>query len=343
MRLRLPGFFTHDLERKALALFLALLVWVSVSAKVRNEDVTLRNVPVLVKYDPAVVVVRDPATTVDVTVRGSRRRLEEISSQDVQIVVTVPNTIHEGVYQYGTGLSPKANVKHVPMGVRVIAITPDRVELRIDRIVTKANVPVKVERAGTLREGYEVTRTTAVPDAVTLKGPHRDLLDILSVSTEPILLDDTVVQDFSVTARLVPIPGVQMPEAVRVDVAVTRRTLPRTLHGVPLAVLINPASDLRVEGPLPQVAVTVRGPKAALDALSEVSVCPFADLSAVTAPGRYRRQVNTWITGLPDVQVEATTPASVEITLRAAAEPLPGPPVDPGGRLPPATGPGAEP
>jgi len=342
MRLRLPGLLTQDFLRKAVALFFALLIWVSVSSNVRDEDIVLKNVPLAVKYDPNVVVLRDSAKTVDVSLRGSRRRLEEVSSQDVQIAVQVPADIHEGVYYYGVGLSAKSNVRHAPPGVRVTGIAPDRVELHIDRLVTKSNVSVKVEYVGSLREGYEVVRATPVPATVVLKGPHRDLLDITAVSTEPILLDDTIVQDFTVTARLVTIPGVLMTETVRVELAIGRRSTSRTLHGVPLSVLVDPAAGLRVEGPLPQMAVTLRGPKASLDELTELSVCPFLDLSSITSPGRYRRQVNTWLTGASGVIAEAAVPASVEVTLVAATTTQHGP-VPPAGVRIPGTGQGDPP
>ena len=335
MRFRLPGIITHDFLRKAVALVFAILIWVSVSGDLRDQDIVLRNVPVTAKYDPNVVVLRESSRTVDVSLRGSRRRLDGISSQAVQIVVQIPSDIHEGVYFYGVGISPKINVKRKPPGVEVISITPDHLELRIDRLVSKPGVPVKVEFAGELKNGYGVIRAQAVPDAVALKGPHRDLLDIATVRTEPVVLDDTIVQDFSVSARLVALPGVvQTPESVRVDLAVGRHSIPRTLHGVPLAVLVDPEAGLQVSGALPQVSVTLRGSKAALDNVTELSVSPFVDLSAITSPGRYRRQVNLWLGRTADVVAESTTPASVEITLVAVGTPAT-PGGSPEGALPP--------
>lgn len=325
MRPRLPSLITHDFLRKAVALFFAILIWSSVSSDVRDQEVELRNVPVSVKYDPNVVVLRELPKTVDVSLRGSQRRLEEVSSQDVLIVVQVPADIHEGVYYHNVGISSKTHVKRVPPGVRVIGITPDRLELQIDRLVSKPNVPVKVVFAGALKEGYEVIRAAATPDAVVLRGPHRELLDINSVSTEAIPLDDTIVQDFAVSAKLAPIAGVRLPEAVRVDLVIGRHSTPRTLHGVRLAVLVDPASGLRVDGPLPDIAVTLRGPKAAMDELNELSVCPFVDLSAITSPGRYRRQVCTWLNRESGAVAESTAPTSVEVSL-VPAEPLPAAP-----------------
>jgi YbbR domain-containing protein len=322
MRPRLPRLITHDFLRKAAALFFAILIWNSVSSVVGNKEVELRNVPVTVKFDPNVVVMRELPKTVDVSLRGSQRRLDEVSSQDVLIVVQVPSDIHEGVYYHDVGISSKSNVKRVPPGVRVIGITPDRIELSIDRLVSKPNVPVKVVFAGTLKEGYEVIRAVTTPDAVVLRGPHRELLDLSSVSTEPIPLDDTIVQDFSVSAKLAPISGIRQPDAVRVDLVVGRHSTPRTLHGVRLAVLVDPASGLRIDGSLPEIAVTLRGPKAAMDELNELSVSPFVDLSAITSPGRYRRQVCTWLSRESDVVTESTMPAAVEVSLVQAA-PLP--------------------
>ena len=141
MNVHIPGFIRNDALRKVVAIFFAALIWLAVDAEL-HETLLLRNVPVSVQYDPSVVVLRDSALTVDVTLRGSRKRLDDVSSGDIGIVAQVPSDIHEGVYFYGIGLSSKNNVRRTPPGIRVVGIIPNRLEVQIDRIVTKANVPV---------------------------------------------------------------------------------------------------------------------------------------------------------------------------------------------------------
>lgn len=325
MRIRLPGWLVDDFLRKAVALALAIMIWLSVSSKMESREVVLRDVPVEVSYDSTAIILRKPPPTVEVILSGSLGRLDSLNSKAVTVAVQIPSDIHEGVYYYGVGLSTTANIRSRPPGTKVVSIRPDRIELQIDRIVNKPGVKVEVKTAGALKDGYKVVRTLAKPSEVSLRGPHRILLETDVVRTEPVLLDDTVLQTFEASAKLVLPADVQGPDKVQVEFTVDRPSISRTLHGVELALLMPPHSGLRLEGVLPEITVTLRGPRAALDALSELSVSPFVDINAITSPGRYRRPVQTWLDRQAEVVVESITPAQVEVTL----VPLEGAPVVP--------------
>lgn len=321
MKVHLPRFIRHDALRKVVALFFAILIWWAVNSEL-SETLQVRNVPVTIRHDAVTLVREDVTPTVDVVVRGSRKRLENVTSNDIEIVAPIPSDIPEGVYFYGVAMSPEKNVLKTPVGIRVTHILPNRLEVQIDRIVTKADVPVKVQFDGELKEGYRVVRAQAVPSTVSLNGAHRKLLDINEVQTEPVLLDDTVVQDFSVTVHLVPIPGVKMIDSVRVDVIVSRHSTPKVLHGLHISLLQAPTAHLRLKKPLPPVTVTVRGPKTALNQLTELSVIPFIELSSIATPGRYRRQVEVWLDAPDEVVADAPNPGWVEVELEALPEVL---------------------
>jgi len=330
MRFRLPGWLVDDFLRKAVALALAIMIWLSVSSKLEYPEVTLPNLPINVHLDSTVMVLRKPAPTVEVTLSGSSRSLERLSSQDITLDVRLPSNIHEGVYYYAVGLTPKVNVRRRPLGTKVVAIRPDRIELEIDRLVSKRGVKVNVVTAGALRDGYRVVQTAVEPSEITLRGPSRKLLDIKAVDTEPILLNDTVVQTFEESAKLVLAdPDIQGPDSVRVSVMVDRPSVSRTLHGIDLALLVAPGGGLRLEGVLPEITITLRGPKAVLDVFSELSATPFLDINAITSPGRYRRPVQVWLERQGEVAVESITPAQVEVTLVPLAGAPPPPPVAP--------------
>ncbi|MBN2452161.1 MAG: hypothetical protein JXR77_17375 [Lentisphaeria bacterium] len=336
MKVRLPGIIRNDPVRKVVALFFAVLIWLTVDTELR-KSLVLRNVPVAVDYDPRVLVLEEPPQPVDVTVRGSRRRLENVTTADIEMVAQIPPDIHEGVYFYGIGLTPKNNVRRTPPGIRVTGISPNRIDVQIDRIVTRARVPVKVVFEGQLKEGYRVIRVQAKPESLMVKGRYRSVVGLTEIQTEPVLLDDTVVQDFLVTARLAPIAGVEAMGDVTVEVAISRQATPRTLHGLPLAILIDPGAGLQLGEPLPEATVIIRGPKALLEELSDLAVRPFVDLSGITSPGRYRRQVRIWMDAPKEVLADPPTPGWADVTLVAAPAKTGAPPtaVAPGSPPPP--------
>jgi YbbR domain-containing protein len=313
VKLRLPRIIARDLWRKSVALFFAVLIWFAIDAEL-HESYTLRNVPVDIQYDPSELVVEDAAVSVDVTLRGSRKRLQSVSSNDIRVSAEVPDHIPPGIYFYPLGLTSK-NVVHTPPGVRVSDVTPQRIDIRVDRIVTKRNVPVRVRFEGDLREGFKRTRSTAIPSSVDIKGPNRILKDVTELVTEPVLLDETVVQDFEVDVKLVPIPRVVMPSQVHVTVEISRHSSQKALQNLTMFLLANPDSTLKLKEPLPKASVTLQGPKTVLDAMDESSVRPFIDVSAISNPGRYRRPVQVSVEGGSSVTQQYVHPASVEIEL----------------------------
>lgn len=340
MNLRLPKVVTHDAPRKVVALFFAVLIWFAIDAQL-HESVTLRNVPVTIRYDRTAVVVEEGAVAVDVTLRGSRRKLQNITSSDLRIMAKVPSDIPPGIFFYNLRVTPD-NVLRTPLGVWVNDVVPDQHEIRVDRIVTRHSVPVRVRFDGELREGYKRSRVSVIPTTVDIKGPNRIVKDIREMVTEAIPLDDAIVQDFEVDTRLVPIPGIQAPESVHVAVEIARQSTQQAYHKLPMHALLDPGACLAPSDPLPTVSVTLHGPVVTVEGMNPFSIHPFLNLTSVTNPGRYRRPVHVWIEGAPGVTSEYVHPDMVEIELvERHAEParpeapmvvpIPSPAVPPGG------------
>jgi YbbR domain-containing protein len=336
MKLRLPQFVRHDLMRKLVAMFFALLLWLTISAQLR-ATMSLHNVPVALQFNPAETIIESDVPTVGVTVRGTPHALEQIKSNDIQIAAEVLDAA-PGMYFTDIPIS-RRNIVRVPPGIRVVDIDRRVIQVRLDRIVSRKDIPINLRFEGKIRDGYRITRRSVVPSRMDIRGPHRIVRDISEVTTEPILLDDTIVRDFDVEVALTPIPGVEMGRTVHVTVQVARTSSQKNYADLPMTVLARPGSPLVVKGELPRVAVTAYGPQTALDRLAPGQIHAFVDLSRATSPGQVAATVQVWIDGDTEVSVGYVHPATVNLELVPAAPAPPPPEKAPAAPAPPAHAP----
>ena len=331
MEVRVPRALREDLPRKFVAAFFALLIWSTVR-RYMSDFVILTDVPVRLKYDRGALVTESIVLTVDLTLLGARKRLLRVKSSDVEVSAEIPSSIPPGYYFYDVRLSPD-NVT-TPPGTRVSDIAPAQHRVQLDRIVEKRNVPIRrMAFEGTLAEGYRPKIVSVLPAAVILRGPSRLLKDIREVAAEPVVLDETIRQDFQLDVKLLAGPEIHTQSHVRVNVAVTRYSSERPYKDLSLNVLKRVGSPLRLREPPPTISVTLQGPKGTLGTLDDLSIRPFVDITAITSPGTYRRPVQVWIDGAADVTAGYVYPSVVELVLAhgsAASEETPAAPPEPG-------------
>jgi YbbR domain-containing protein len=312
MSFTIPPFIKQDLPRKIVAIFFASLSWLVVRSQLQEYEI-FHGVPVTLQYDSATLSVENEnPVTVDITLRGSRKLLQKTQASNIRIVA--PIQVPKGVFFYDLRLSPR-NID-TPPGTRASDITPDKVRIPVDRIVTKHNVPIRIRYAGELQEGYKIARSTTFPSVAEIRGPSKILRDVRELVTEPIPLDKTLSHDFEIDARLQPVPQTHLNiESVHVAIEITRHTTQKSYHHLPIRVLSGADAGRQPRDPLPEVSVTIQGPIVTLSQLENVSVKPFIDISQITSPGQYRRPVQVWVDGSPNVTAEYVHPSVVEITL----------------------------
>ncbi len=313
MKPRIPKIIRRDFLRKLVAVFFALLIWYAVESQL-HEFVTFHDVPVTLRHPSDKMVLERRTITASVTVRGARRRLEDIQSNDVSISVVVP-VVPEGVYYYDLHLS--LNDVKTPPGVRVASIDPENVRIQLDRILTK-EVPVKVRETGTLSYGYRVSNRKIVPSAVNVSGPSRILQEVKEIPTEPVVLDETIAHSFEVEVPLIPLPPFRIhPSTVHIGYEIIKHSGQRAFLDLPIRVLSIRNAPLTPAAPLPRASITVRGPKLDLDELKATMIHPFVDISGISQPGQYRLPVRVWMDNANRLDVEMIHPPEVEINLIA--------------------------
>ena len=315
MKIPIPSLFRKDLGRKFVALFFAVLIWFAIDVQLRDYD-DFHNVPVNLRYDRSSIMVEAPPEPVTVTLKGASKYLQRLESNDIRVTVKIPS-VPEGIYSYDLRISDENVI--CPPGTRVTDIAPARQLLRLDRIIRKKKVPVRVRFEGQLPEGFRIIGSSVSPPALgPISGPSRILRDISHVVTEPVLLDENVTEDFELEVALVAEPKVTLSdESVRVKVEIHKHDSRETYRELGMHLLDGAEAGLRVKGELPKVTVTLRGPRLTLDALDSQSIRPFIDITRITSSGRYRPSVHVWIDGAAGVTAELINPSAVDITLEA--------------------------
>ncbi len=310
MIIRIPGFIRVDVWRKATAFFFAVLLWFYVEGQLRDVE-TFHDVAVTLTYNPTMVQPGKDTVTVNIDLRGARRVLQRVRSSDLKVTAPIP-AVQKGVDVYDLHLSPD-NVT-VPPGTRVSALDPAHQLIPVDRVDSKPGVPVRVRYSGKLRDGYHISKCTVVPSQLDIRGPGKLLPDVQELLTEPVPLDESLVQGFEMDVKLVSISRVVMnTDTVHVQVEIAKQTVQQTYKDLPVYVMGNASNALAAMEPLAPVTVTLQGAQSLLESIDAFAIRPFVDISVVTAPGRYRRPVHVWVSGLAAVTVESVTPSILEL------------------------------
>lgn len=246
---------TANWQLKLLALVLAMLLWVGVSA----EQPAARWLPVTfrVVLQDADYQLNDASVPeeVEVLFAAPGRVLWELAVSEPELVLRI-SEVDEETQTFV--LSPQMVNATVGRTAQALDVRPNTVRLRFQRFATR-ELPVQLNVRG-LRPGYSVVgRPSVNPEAVRVSGPARQLADLAAVETEPLDLsavDSTFAE--SVELNLAPLRGLRVTrETVEVKGRLDRvadRTLSDVLVEVGPGIALVPRT----------VTVRLRGAETAL-------------------------------------------------------------------------------
>ena len=306
----IPGFIAHDFWRKLIALFFAVLVWDRVTTRI-DDTQKLRGIPVQISMPEGFVMTDDKKPSIDVTLKGSKQRLNKLVPRDVEagIYIKHPKIGNNTLY------ISKSDIR-APKGVSVAGIEPeDYITVHLDEKLTK-QVPVKLKYSGSLLDGYALNASHIIPENVTVSGPKNLVEKISSVSTRNIVLTKENVDDFEYRAAIkndnekLSIT----PKDVLVGIEIYKKYISRTFKAIP----IKPFGFIPNERHLiisPKLAdITIEGEKNEVELVTPEQINPFIDLSSIDKPGEYTVNVQCWTTN-SKLKVKETTPRTVNIVI----------------------------
>ncbi len=141
-------------------------VWLGGSHAVER----ILEVPVKIKNPPEKVLIEHEVNSVEVSLKGSKNLIGEITPKDVETFVDLSG-LKPGVYRLQVQTL-------VPSGVQVVRVKPPYIVVSIRKLVEK-EIPVRASTIGTPEEGFLLDELKIVPKTVLLRGP-KDLIDRVS-------------------------------------------------------------------------------------------------------------------------------------------------------------------
>ena len=292
---------------KVLSIGLAALLW-GVVAGQREAERSLR-VPLEYRNIPTELeLLGEPASLVDVRVRGSSGVLGELRGADLVAVLDL-RTARPGRRLFHLLPGDIA----VPSGVKVLQATPSTVSLTFEASAVRT-VPVVPDLDGDPAPGFVVGRVTTVPATVEVVGPISAVEKITEATTEPVDITgaNSPVRDSVTIGLLDTLARLRNPQIGVVTIEVGPAPVERTLDRVPVR-LRGLAAGRRATLSPAAVRATVRGSDAAVSGLMAAGLELFADLSGLNR-GRYNLPVRYQSTG--DVTIIRVEPANLDVTIR---------------------------
>lgn len=164
------------------SILVAVAIWVYVDVeKAPERTKTIRDIPVefsgesTTLADKNLMLLSGYDTTVDLTIKGTKRELVKINKDNVRLVASTSSIDSVGVHTL------RWDVVY-PDGVQSSALSVDwaskyKVTVTVGELYTK-EVPVNCVITGTVADGYFTGETVLDPTTLVLRGQRDDLLNV---------------------------------------------------------------------------------------------------------------------------------------------------------------------
>jgi len=158
-----------NLAAKILALIMAIILWIYVMNE-QNPPVEVSfSIPLEIQNLTTPYTVAEAPETVRVKVRGLRKVVAFVSSEDIKAYLDLR----------GASEGRQAVKVHVviPPNLELAEVNPDQAMVRIDTTAAR-QIPVEIHYSGAVAAGAMVGRAAAAPVQVTVQGP-KSLVDMV--------------------------------------------------------------------------------------------------------------------------------------------------------------------
>ena len=176
------GFSRRKALQVVISILVAIAVWVYVDVeKAPDRTKTIRDIPVefsgesTTLADKNLMLLSGYDTTVDLTIKGTKRELVKINKDNVRLVASTSSIDSVGVHTLRWD-------PIYPDGVQSSSLTVDwaskyKVTVTVGELYTK-EVPVNCTVTGQVADGYFTGETVLDPTSLVLRGQRDDLLNV---------------------------------------------------------------------------------------------------------------------------------------------------------------------
>jgi len=242
--------FLEDWSLKLLSLAIALVLWLVVTGQ--NEPVMAHvNVQLNFISPQSLEISNDPPRTVDVTLTGSRNKLDDLTALDLVATVDISD---QQPGERVLRLADKAKIA-LPQGVKVDGFQPSAIPIRLEQVIER-QIAIEPKLEGKPANGYQVYAVIPSKAVVMVRGPESRVNALQKLETESIWLSGHK-QTFTAQNLGIDVPDTKvdlLDPVVTVQVEIDELPVERTYSGVP-------------NGSGPLMTITVSGPPTMLDRL----------------------------------------------------------------------------
>lgn len=175
----------EDWSLKLLALLITMGLWYAVTGQRAPATIRLRGVRLEFLQPNNIEISNDVIEEVSLTLEGSQGKLAELDTRNL--------VARADITQLKPGdrvarLTPQNVTMELPTDVRITAIEPRSVALRLEPVVER-EVEVEAHFEGALPPGYMRRGVQIIPERVRLRGPESHVNAIEKAPTETISLE----------------------------------------------------------------------------------------------------------------------------------------------------------
>lgn len=252
----------EDWGLKLLSLLITLGLWYAVTGQRTPATLRLRGVQLEFVRPQDIEISNEPLNEVEVTLQGSRGKLDEINARNL--------VLRADVSQLKPGdrvvrLNPHQNVSmDLPDGIDIARIEPGSVAIRLERSVER-ELEVEARFEGQPPEGYLRGEVHITPPTVRVRGPESHVNVLEKARTESISLEG---QRESMTLPQMAIDiadhkVVPLDPVVTVRVEISEEILQKRFVGI----IVRPANSANRQARPAAAAIEVRGERSVIERL----------------------------------------------------------------------------
>jgi YbbR domain-containing protein len=301
-----------------ISVVLALLVWIYVdNRRIENKDFTVSlsiSIPEGWELDSNI------PNVFEVVLQGPKEQMKSMAVSSLSILkrVNPPVKYDSDIYTQKI-LIDDADLR-IPSGVVVLSKTLKQVTVNLIRLVPEY-VRIRPAIEGKPAQGYRVLRMDADPSYVEIMVPKGLIKFGDYLECYPVDISGQAEDVYRrVGVRPVELTGGRRIHTDKgIDVSVIIEPIPeiKVLEKVPVRVLYGPLLGLRImKIDPPTVKLTVEGPKAVVDALTEKDPIVYVDTGDITGEPRGEHMLRCRIHLPPGIIIKNITPEDVKISVK---------------------------
>lgn len=179
----MKSFFAKDAALKIISFIISIILWIYIIAVIDpSVDITVRDIPIqyieqIKLADKGLSVLDYNKPTVEVKIRGSRKRLAKIDAKSVAATVDLSSVTEIGTHSLPINISVPYEYQEV------ISKKPSVVDVTVDKIVEERKNIEIIAKNG-LKSGYIAGDIKVTPSSVLLKGASAIVNQVSSAKVE---------------------------------------------------------------------------------------------------------------------------------------------------------------